>query len=201
MGEVARGGDDAVTRKVGAPVQVLEVIGGKRADRFLRAENLKAVGMARPQRLIREIEDLVVRRVLDGADLFQHDLPLEREVRVAERRPPHHVGDDVERARQIAVEHARLIGGGVPRGVRVERSTAGFEGQRDLLRGAPFGALEHHVLEQMGHAHLRTRLVRAGGPHPHADGRGANARHPLAEHGDAVRRGGPIDFLIQPDRV
>src|SRR2546422_3729835 len=57
----------------------------------------------RSHRLVGEIEDFVVRGVLDRADLFQHDLPLKREVGVAQDGAADHVGDDIERARQVGI--------------------------------------------------------------------------------------------------
>ena len=201
VGQIAGGGDDAVAGKIGAVMQLSEILGRDRADGFFRAQDLKAVRVGRPQRLIGEIEDLVIRRVFDRADLFEHDLSLEREIAVPQQRPAHHVGEDVERACEIGIQHARVVRGRIARGVGVERAAAGLERERDFLRRAALRALEDHVLEQVGDAHLRPRLVGAGGLHPNADRRGPNARHPLAQHGDTVGRGGAMDFPVQADRV
>ena len=199
--EIAPRRDDAVPGEVGARVQAPQVGRRQRADGFLRAEDLEAIRMARPHRLVGEIEDFVVRGVLDRADLFQHDLPLEREVGVAQDGAADYVGDDIERARQVGIQHARVVGGGVARRVGIERAAARLQRHRDLLRRAPLGALEYHVLEQVRNAHLGTRLVRAGGAHPDADRHGSDAWLALAQHRDAIGRGGAMDFAIQPHRI
>src|SRR5207247_3235399 len=73
VGEVSRPGDYTIAREVGPPVQLLQVVGREGADRLPRAENLETVGVLRPQRLVGEIEDLIVGGVEDGADLLEHD--------------------------------------------------------------------------------------------------------------------------------
>src|SRR5207248_1573182 len=153
------------------------------------------------QRLVGEVEHLIVGGVFDGVDLFEHHLALELQVAGAQHGIADEVGEHVEGARQVGVEHARVKGGGVARCVGVERAAAGLEGERDLLGRAALGPLEHHVLEQMGHAHLGTRLVGAGTPHPDADRRRAHARHPFREHQDAAWRGGLVDLPVEPDRL
>jgi len=132
--------------------------------------------MLRPQRLVGEIEHLIVRRVLDGVDLFEDDVALELQVARAQHRIPHQVGEDVQRLRQVAVQDARLECRGVTRGVGVERPAPRLERQRDLLRGTALGALEHHVLEQVGNAHLAAGLVGARAAHPDPHRHRADAR-------------------------
>src|SRR6266576_513794 len=112
---------------------------------------------------------------------------------------PHQVGEHVQRLRQVGVEHPRLERRGVAGGVGVERAAAGLERQRDLLRRAALGTLEHHVLEQVGHAHLGTGLVGARAPYPDPHRHRADTRHPLGQHDHPARRGGLGDLPVEPD--
>src|SRR5207244_12296999 len=101
----------------------------------------------------------------------------------------------------VRIEHPRLERGGVARGVGIERAAARLERQRDLLRAAALGAFEHHVLEQVRHAHLGAGLVGAGAAHPDAHRRRANTGHPLGQDDHAGRRGGLEDVPVEPDRL
>src|ERR1051326_5048735 len=197
MREVTRRGDHAVRREVRPVVQLLQIIGRQAADRIARAQDPVAVGMLGAQGLVAEIVHLVVRGILDGVDLLEHYVALELQVVAAKHRVAHQVGEHVERARQVGVEHARLERGGVARGVRVERAAARFQRQR----AAPLRALEPHVLEQVRHAHLGARLVGAGAPHPDTHRRRADAGDPLGQHDHAGRRGSLEDVPVEPDRL
>src|SRR5207245_503558 len=137
----------------------------------------------------------------DGVDLLEHHLALELQITGAQHRVTDQVGEHIERARQIGVEHARVKRRGVTRGVGVERAAARLEGEGDLLGGAARGPLELHVLEQVGHAHLGARLMRAGAAHPDADRGRAHARHPFRQHQDPAWRGGLVDLPVEPDRL
>src|SRR5207245_2084490 len=68
-----------------------------------------------------------------------------------------------------------------------------------LLRRAALGALEHHVLEQVGHAHFWAGLVGTRAAHPDPDRHRADARHPLGQHDHPARRGGLGDLPGEPD--
>src|SRR2546430_9561960 len=110
----------------------------------------------------REVEHLIVRRVLNGVDLFEDYVALELQVARAQHRIAYQISEHVQCLRQVAVEHPRLERRGVTGGVGVQRSAARLERQRDLLRRAALCPLEHHVLEQVGHAHLRSEERRVG---------------------------------------
>src|SRR5213078_1334477 len=116
-----------------------------------------------------------------------------------QHRIPYQVGEHVQRLGQVGVEHPGLERGRVARGVGVERAAPRLERQRDLLCRAALGALEHHVLEQVGHAHLGAGLVGARTAHPDPDRHRADARHPLGQHHNPARRGGLGDLPVEPD--
>ena len=84
-------------------------------------------------RLRDEVEDQLLRRVLDHGDLLEHDLPLR--VEVGEGRREDHVGHDVERGLQVLVEDARVDDGVVARGGRVQLAAERVEDLGD--RRAP----------------------------------------------------------------
>ena len=93
-GHVARGveGADLVDRRV--------------ADHRRAADDRAAQRVAAEDRLAEHVEDRVLRIVLVHGDLLEHDLALG--VDLTEGGPPHHVGDDVEGAREVLVEHPRV---------------------------------------------------------------------------------------------
>ena len=64
---------------------------------------------------LQTVEDQVVGRVLDGADLLHDDVLLALQFLRIERRIGQDVGQDIERERHVGLEHARIIGGGLDR--------------------------------------------------------------------------------------
>ena len=148
-----------------------------------------------------QLEDQIVRRVGDAVDLFEDHVPLGLEIALAEQRTAHQIGEDVHRERKVLVEHVGLVAGVVAAGEGVEAAAAHLELERELPGRPPLGALEHHVLEQMGDAHLLGPLVRAGGAHVDPDGRRADARQPFGEDDQPVRRRGAEQPFVEANRV
>src|SRR5256886_5527706 len=63
--------------------------------------------MLGPQRLVGEIEHLIVRRVLDGVDLLEDHVALELQVARTQHRIAHQIGEHVQRLGQVGVEYPR----------------------------------------------------------------------------------------------
>ncbi len=153
--QVSGGGDHEVAAMVAVAVEALQIVGGDGGQRFWCSEDGIAVGMVRPHGRGVELEDEIVRRVGDAVDLFENHVPLGLEIALAEQRTPHQIGEDVHGERKILVENVGLVAGVVPAGERVEAAAADLQLEGELPGRPPLGALEHHVLEQMGDAHLR----------------------------------------------
>ena len=160
---VSRRGDHAVSPVVAAAVQDLQILGREGDERFRGAEDGVPVGMLRPERLRMQLEHEVVRRVGDPADLLQNHIALGLQVARAQQRPTHQVGEDLDRQRQIGVEHMSLIAGVVAAGEGIQSPAPDLQPQRELLGGPALGAFEDHVLQQMGDSQLAARLMGAGG--------------------------------------
>ena len=88
--------------------------------------------MVAEDRLAEDVEDRVLRVVLVHGDLLEHDLALG--IDVDERGPPHHVGDHVEGARQVVVEHPRVDGRRLLVRAGVELGAPAVEQPVDLAR-------------------------------------------------------------------
>ena len=144
--------------------------------------------MVRPEILGEQLVDEVVGRVLDHLDLFEDDLLLALDVVGAERRVHHDVGQHLDGQRQVLVEHldvvARVFLGG--EGVHLPADRVDRLG--DVLGAAGRGALEEHVLDEVGDAALLLRLVARAAREPHADADRAHVRHPLGEETETVRQ-------------
>ena len=157
--------------------------------------------MLGPERGGVELEDQIVGRVGHAVDLFQNDVALGLEVARAQQRVPHEIGQDLDRQGKVGVENVTLVAGVVPTGEGVEPAAADLQLEGQLLGAAPLGALEDHVLEQMGDPHLLPALVRTGGAHVDADGCRADARQLLGEDDHPVRRRGPEQPFVEANRI
>ena len=141
--------------------------------------------MAAEDGLRRDVVDEIVRRVLDHRDLLEHDLALR--VELVERRPVHHVRHDVERGLQPVVGDARVDDGRLPRRRGVQLSAELVEDLGDLLGGVARRALEQQVLDEVGDARARVRLVPRACSDPEPECDRADSRNVLGD--DALARG------------
>ena len=196
---VARGGDHEVATVVPGAVQASEIVGGEGGQGGGAAEDGVAVGVTRPELGRVQLEHEIVRRVLDAVDLLEDHVALGFEVALPEERPPREIGEDLDRERQIGVERMRLVAGIVAAGEGVEAPAPHLELERQLLGRTPLGALEHHVLEQMGDAHLLAALVGARRAYVESRRRRADARQLLGEDDEPVRQRSAKEPVVQTD--
>src|SRR5947208_17001296 len=115
------------------------------------------------------LENEIVGRVGDGADLLNNDVLLAEHFFAFERRLGKYVGKHVERQRHVGFEHARVIGGAFRSGSGIEIAAYGFDLFRDLPRAAPASALESHMFKKVGNAVLVMPLVTTARGHPNAE--------------------------------
>ncbi|MNC85040.1 hypothetical protein D3C83_06120 [compost metagenome] len=144
--------------------------------------------MISPEVLGEELVDEVVGRVLDHLDFFEDHLLLALDVFGAERRVHDDVRQDLDRQRQVLVEHLDVIAGVLLRGEGVHLAADRINRLRDVFGRARGGALEEHVLDEMRDAALLLRLVPGAAREPHADADRPNVRHPLREKTEAIRQ-------------
>ena len=135
------------------------------------------------------LENEIVRRVGDRADLLDDDVLLAHQLLAVESRFGQDVGEHVERERHVGLEHARVIGRGLGAGRRVEIAADRLDLLGDLARGAPPRALERHVFEEMRDAVLVAPFVAAAGIDPHAERGRLEMRHRVGHHADAGFQG------------
>jgi hypothetical protein len=147
--------------------------------------------MIRPERLGVKLEHQVIRRVGYAVDLLQDHVPFRFEIALPEERAAYQVGKDLERQRQIGIEHMSLIAGVIPAGEGIETASTDLELQGELARAPPLGALEDHVLEEVGDTHLAAPFVSAGRADVDTERCRAHAGQPLREDDQPVRRSGP----------
>jgi hypothetical protein len=99
--------------------------------------------MVFPERLREELVNEIVGSVLDHLDLFDHDLLLTLHIVRRKRRIAHDVGEDVERERQVLVEHLDVVTRVFLRGKRVELTANRVDRLSNVFGAAARRALEH----------------------------------------------------------
>ena len=139
------------------------------------------------------VEDDVVRRVVGLADLLQDHAALALQLLGGEGGVGQDVADDVGGERQVLLQDLAVVGGLLARGVGVEVAADVLDLAGDGGGVALLGALEGHVLEEVGDAVLRRRLVAGAGGDVGAEGDGLDPRHGLGDDGQAVGQAGHAD--------
>jgi hypothetical protein len=86
----------------------------------------------------------------------------------------------------MLVEHFDVVARVFLGGERVELSADGIDLLRDVFRRPRAGALEQHVLDEMGDAAALGRFVPRAARQPDADADRADLRHPLGQNPETV---------------
>ena len=157
---------------------------------FGGAEDRAAERLVGKGELLQMLEDEIVGRIGNGADLLHDHILLAHELLAVERRLGQDVGQNVERKRHVGLEDAREIGGALGAGRGIEIAADRFDLLGDLPRGAPPRALERHVFEEMRDAVLVVPLVAAAGIDPDAERGRLEMRHRVGHDMDAGFQGG-----------
>ena len=196
MVDLAGGGEDQAVGPVVAAHIVDQRLARHRRHDLLRPEDGAAHRLVGVAGLLQEVEDEIVGRVLDLADLLEDDVALLLELGRVEGRALQDVGQDVGGELEVAREDAGEVGGVLARGVGVEAAADALDLLGDGARAAGRGALERHVLEQVGDAVDLGGLVAGADVDPDADRRGLEVRHGLADDAQAVvERGEAVEIV------
>ena len=139
----------------------------------------------------------VVGGVLVHVDLLQDDPPLGLHGLLVEFGAEHHVPEDIQGLGQVvvqdvAVEAGTLLGG---EGVHLSADGVGLPG--DVGGGAALGALEEHMLDEVGRAGLLVRLLPGAPGDPEAQGGGADGVDLLRHQPHAVGQGFDLSHRIR----
>ena len=196
MLDLAGSGEDQLLRAVVLRHVVEQRLARHGGDDRLGPEDRAAHRLVGIGRFLEQVEDQVVGRVLDLADLLEHDMALLLELVLLDGRMLQDVGDDVGRQRHVRGQHAGIVGGVLARGVGVEGTADLLDLLGDAARRAPARALEGHVLEQVRHPVDLGRLVARADIDPDAEGRGLDVRHGLADDAHPVVQRGQAESGI-----
>ena len=134
-------------------------------------------GWSRKDRVAEHVEDLLLGIVLVHRDLLEDHRALG--VDLLERRPEDHVGDHVERLRQVLVDHPRVDRGGLLAGAGVQLGAHPVEDLVDLERRVLRAALEQQVLEQVREPGLGLGLAARARADPEPERHGSDGGHVL----------------------
>ena len=150
--EVAGGGEDHVGGGEAAGVLVEDDVLVEAGDGFGGAEDGAAEGVALPEVLGEELVDEVVGVVFVHLDLFEDDALFLGDVFGGEGGVEDEVGEEVEGGGDVFVEDLDVEADGFFAGEGVEVAADGVDFAGELLGGAGGGALEDHVLDEVGDA-------------------------------------------------
>ena len=128
-----------------------------------------------------ELVDEIVRRVLDHLDFFEDDLLLAFDLVRLEGRPAHDVRQQIHRQRHVLVEHLDVVAGVFLRRERVELAADRIDRLRDVFGTPGVGALEQHVLDEVGDAAALVALVPRPPGQPDPDRHRSHVRHRLGD--------------------
>src|SRR5581483_3045740 len=157
--DIAGGGQQHAGRGIVAAHIVRDAVAIDAADDLAPAQDRPAHRLIRKSTLLEEVEDEIVWRVDRLADLLQDDSALALELVAVEDGVLKDIGENVDGEPDILLEHLRVIGRVLARGIGVQVPAHRLNLGGDVKRAAAFRTLEGHVLQEMGHAVDRRRLV------------------------------------------
>src|SRR5690606_19172488 len=149
-------------------------------------------------RLLRQLEDQVVRLVRGFADLLQHNplfaLDLGRRMIRREDQRQHclqHLG-------RVLAEAADEIAGAFVFRRRIDRCAARLDCFSDLAGAQASGALERHMLQEVGQSVALGRLEAGAGAEKDPNGGGAQTGHRVQDNANAVSERDNFACLCHP---
>jgi hypothetical protein len=149
-------------------------------------KNRQRERMTLPEIFGEEVVDEIVWSIFGLRDFLQHDLALTLDFRGIEHRLEKNIGEHVGRHLEVLAEHLGVVAGVLLAGERVEHPADAVESLGDFRGGAPFGALEKQMLDEMGDAILDRLLVARAVLDPYSDCRGDHLRHRLGDNPHAI---------------
>src|SRR6266852_3113916 len=153
---------------------------------FRCAENRPAQRMLRPEAARENLMKEIFGIVQVHLDFFEDDLALLLHVFGVKFRAQHEVGDHVEGDGQMLVKNLGVEADLFLGGEGVEHAADGIHFAGDGFGRAALGALENHVLHEVGQAVLPWDFTAGAVADPHADGDGAHVGHGLGDDHEAV---------------
>ena len=172
-----------------------KILARKAVYGLFRAEDLGLDRRSRKELFAGAVEHDVLRAVLGHGDLLEHDALFARHLLRIERAPKNDVRKHVDRFFEILVQRLHVEAGALLCGECVEVRPDRVHFRGNVRSAARFGALEEHVLDEVGNARLRVRLKDRARVDPHADRHRAHRRHMLRHHADAVFENGRFDHI------
>ncbi len=174
-------------------VEGLRRLAGEAGDGLRRAQDRAAERLVLEEALGEDLVHQVVGVVLVHLDLFEDDALFAGEVVCVEDRVENEVRKYIECCCNMLVQDLDIEADGLFAGEGVEIAADGVHLAGDLLRGAGGGALEYHVLDEVGDAVDLGGLVAGAGTEPDAHRDRAQVRHGLGEDEQAIREDRPAD--------
>ena len=188
---IARHHDGSIGGHVPAAVKRPHIVGGERLQVTGPADDRAAVGVGLPGGGIEGLEQhrmgLVVHPL---AALLFDDFDLAAEFVIGPLVAGKAVGLQRHHGLQAVGRHLLVVRRHVAAGEGVVAPAQGGHAARILARLHTRGALEHHVLQRMGHAAGAIDLVHRAHPHPQHVNRRGRTPVRLDQQGESVGQGG-----------
>ena len=196
--EIAGHPRDHARRAVPAVEVAEEGLALGRANRLLAADDVPAERLVAVEELVVDAVDVVSRRVVVHVHLFDDDALLALDLLGVEPRVAEHVDEDVERHVAVLGGALDVVAGVLLAGEGVELAADGVDLSGDLARcRAPLGALEEHVLGEVGDP-VRVLGLVAGARREHDEaGHRLGLRHRGGDHPEPVGK----DCLLESIHV
>jgi hypothetical protein len=144
--------------------------------------------LAPPRGFADEVIEVLRGLVVHHRDLLADDLFLGIDLGGVEKGIAVKIGEHFKEAAEFLRGPLHLVGGVILDREAIDGGAKALDVTRDLLCGALLGALEEHVLDEVGHTVFALGLVAAAGPGPDSHGDAGHVWH---------RDGGETDAVVE----
>jgi len=150
--------------------------------------------------------DVIARLIFGPSDLFDDDALFTLQLFGIDEGVEHHVGENVDAVLDFTGKDAAVIARHLLVGECIEGAAPAFDFFGDLAGSSGVGALEEHVLDEVGDAGLVLFFVTAAGLAPESHGGGLDVGDGLDQDADPVIEVHFYDFAhlvgsVVPDSV
>jgi hypothetical protein len=172
------------------PVETGDLVDGQRRDRLTPPTRITPERMPGEHRLVKFPMSDVVGDIVIHGEFFEDDPSLTLHILGPQRRPQHHLTEEVDRVERVPRRHSAVVGRVLAGGVRIDVAAYSVDTARDSPGVESMASLEEEMLQEVTHPCKIRRFITRADAHPHANGHRPGGRHRVNRDGQAVGKCG-----------
>ena len=153
----------------------LQILAVHRLDARAIAQNRTTQILSRKNLPLKNIENMIVRRIETLRNFLNHNPPLRPQLLFGKTRVANHIAKNLQSPLQMLARHAHVKRRLLARSVGVDHPATRLDVGSQTIGVAQFGPFEQHMLVKMRQPRTRCRITTRSRPNPNSTGQALDA--------------------------